>query len=112
MDKSFVDCGGTIRRVSACTLQAWVADDVEHRIQPGKLAGVLDLAAPLFLGDDLAVEMEYEDGLLSQFPVLEARATDAALLFQLGAKHTDCLAKDVCLPASPATECCSAGGCC
>ncbi len=113
VDKSFIDCGGAVRRVSACTLQAWVADDTEHRIQPGKLASVLDLAAPLFLGDDLDVEVEYEDGYLSQFPVLEARATASALLLQLGTKHTDCLAKDVCLPnnAAPA-ESCGTGCCC
>ncbi len=113
VDKSFMDCGGTIRRVSACTLQAWVADDTDHRIQPRKLSDVLDLAAPLFLGDDLEVEVEYEDGIISQFPVLEARATDAALLFQLGSKHTDCLAKDVCLPQNAAAaETCGTGCCC
>ena len=111
VDKSFIDCGGTIRRASACTLQAWVADDTEHRLLPGKLAGVIELAAPLFLGDDLDVEVEYEDGLISQFPVVEATSTDAALIFRLGTKHTDCLAKDVCLPQAGESECCGTGCC-
>ena len=72
MDKSFIDCGATIRRTATCSLQAWVAEDIEHRFTPGKLAGVLKVAAPLFLGDDLDVEIEYEDCAISQFPVLAA----------------------------------------
>jgi len=108
IDKSFIDCGGTVRKVSGCTLQAWVADDVDHRLAPGKLAGVLDLATPLFLSDDLDVEIEYEDCAISQFPVLAASAADGVLSFQLGSKHTDCLAKDVCLPkgADAVSGCC------
>jgi len=109
VDKSFIDCGGTIRQTSVCTLQAWVADDVEHRFLPGKLAGVLDIAAPLFRSDDLDVEIEYEDCAISQFPVLEVSAVDNVLTFKLGSKHTDCLAKDVCLPGvngRPGAGCC------
>ncbi len=109
IDKSFIDCGGTIRQTSACTLQAWVADDVEHRLAPGKLAGVLDLAGPLFRSDDLGVEIEYEDCAISQFPVLEVTAADGVLSFQLGSKHTDCLAKDVCLPQAAGG---AGSGCC
>ncbi len=116
VDKSFIDCGGTIRTVASCSLQAWVADDLDHRFTPGKLARVLDVAAPLFRGDDLEVEIEYEDGFLSQFPVLEATTEGRALLFHLGTKHTDCLAKDTCGQGEGApTEseaCCSAGVCC
>ncbi|MES2568706.1 MAG: DUF6428 family protein [Verrucomicrobiota bacterium] len=106
IDKTFIDCGGTIRTLSHCTLQAWVSDDVDHRLQPGKLAGVLDLAAPIFRGDDLEVEIEYEDCAISQFPVLEVHAADGVLSFLLGSKHTDCLAKDVCLPRENGAGCC------
>jgi hypothetical protein len=112
VDKSFIDCGGTIRRTAACLLQAWVADDTDHRLLPGKLASVLEIAAPLFRGDDLDIEIEYEDCSISQFPVLEASASDETLIFRLGSKHTDCLAKDVCLPKSLASGACGATGCC
>jgi hypothetical protein len=112
VDKSFIDCGSTIRTVATCSLQTWVADDLDHRFTPGKLAGVLKVAAPLFRGDDLDVEIEYEDGFLSQFPVLEATTEGRSLLFHLGLKHTDCLAKDICLPQAAGTECCGATGCC
>lgn len=110
VDKTFLDCGGTLRRTSYCTLQAWVADDVEHRISPQKLAGIIDLAAPLFEGEDLDVELEYEDGLISQFPLLKADAHKGLLVIFVGTKHTDCLAKDICLPA--ASTCAPGSGCC
>lgn len=113
MDKTFLDCGGTLRRTSACLLQAWVADDTDHRITAGKLAAILDLAAPLLGSDDLDVEVEYQEEWISQFPVLDAAVADGTLTFPLGLKHTDCLAKDLCLPSAKEEEsCCSGGGCC
>lgn len=114
IDKSFIDCGATIRSTANCSLQAWVADDTEHRLTPEKLAGVLQIAGPLFRGDDLDVELEYEDCTISQYPILEAKSEGAELVFLLGSKHTDCLAKELCTPKSaPASEgCCGAGGCC
>jgi hypothetical protein len=115
VDKSFIDCGGTIRSVSAANLQAWVADDVDHRFAPAKLAKVLEASRALFRGEDLDVEIEYEDGYISQFPVVEAGAEGKHVYFRLGTKHTDCLAKDVCLVEAAATAgegCCGGGGCC
>ncbi len=113
MDKTFLDCGGTLRRTSACLLQAWVADDTDHRIPAGKLSTILDLAAPLLECEDLEVEVEYEEEWISQFPVVDVVESADALTFQLGLKHTDCLAKDICLPSAKEEEgCCSGGGCC
>ena len=111
IDKSFIDCGGTVRKVSNTTLQAWVADDTDHRLSPGQLAAILDLAQPVLGADDLDVEIEYEDCSITQFPVLTAKVEDGALVFGLGEKHTDCLAKDICLPQSAGSGC-GTGGCC
>jgi hypothetical protein len=108
VDKSFLDCGGTVRTVSTCQLQAWVDEgDAAHRLPPGKLATVLDLAAPLLRGDDLEVELEYEDCALSQYPVVSARAEGGELIFRLTEKHTDCLAPEFCGVSSAKRE-----GCC
>jgi len=97
VDKNFVDCGGTGRSVSNCTLQVWVAEDDEaHRFLPGKLAKVMEMAAPILRGDDLEMEVEYEDCSISQFPIVDAAIADGVLTFQLGSKHTDCLAKEAC----------------
>jgi hypothetical protein len=111
VDKNFIDCGGTARSSSNCTLQVWVAENDEaHRFPPAKLAKVMDMAAPLFRGDDLDVEIEYEDCCteLSQYPILEVEKSERALTFKLGSKHTDCLAKEACGLAPDGTS----SGCC
>lgn len=112
VDKMFVDCGGTMRSSASCLLQAWLGNDEHHRLAPQKLANILGIAEPLFRGDDLDVEVEYEDDLLSQFPVDRASVSDEVLYFHLTLKHTDCLAKESCGVAS--AGCCGDGktSCC
>lgn len=119
--KRFIDCGGTRRSVESCLLQTWVADDTDHRLTAGKLAGIFARAGDVLPGTDLPVEIEYEDFSVSQFPVTGAEVNDGTLLFHLGLKHTDCLAKELCLPGvcAPAPKvdllgggCTPGGGCC
>lgn len=113
VDKSFVDCGGTVRHTVHCSFQAWVADDVEHRLLPGRLASIIDKAASVLGEEDLDVELEYQDGLISQFPVIGAETTEGLLCFNLTTKNTDCLAKELCgLPSKVDQACCSETGCC
>jgi len=111
IDRHFIDCGGAVHRSSFCCLQVWVADDVDHRLTAGKLADIIGRAEAIEVSD-LDVEIEYEDGFISQFPVLEARVEGDTVALSLGTKHTDCLAKDVCLPAEPGGACCAGSGCC
>lgn len=113
VQKDFIDCGGTTRSAVSCLLQVWVADDVAHRLTAGKLANVLRLAGPLLQSDELPVEVEYERDAISQFPVAAAEVTPSGVLFHLGTKHTDCLARDKCGvgECAPATGC-AAPGCC
>jgi len=96
VQKDFVDCGGTRRALVTCLLQTWVADDTAHRLTAGKLAKILEMAAPLLGSDDLAVELEYELTFVSQFPLSTIEATPAGLLLVLVTKHTECLAPDRC----------------
>lgn len=112
VDKTFVDCGGTVRRSSYCSLQAWVADDIDHRLSPGKLAAIIEKAEAILGDDDLDVEIEYQDGLISQFPVEAASDAERAIVFHLTTKNTDCLAKELCLPDANEGSCCGGGGCC
>jgi hypothetical protein len=113
VDKTFLDCGATIRKVSTLCLQSWVADDTDHRLPAGKLADIIDRAAPILGTEDLDVELEYEDGFISQFPVETAQAQGDLLIFTLSTKHTDCLAKEICLPSpKESSSCCSGTGCC
>ena len=61
---------------------------------------------------DLPVKIEYEDGFICQFSVVAVEVNDVVVV-QLGTKHTDCLAKEVCLPsAAPSNSCSPRSGCC
>lgn len=111
VDRHFIDCGGAVRRSSFSCLQVWVADDIHHRLTAGKLADIIGRAAPIDVSA-LDVEVEYEDGFISQFPVVDARVDQSDIVLSLGTKHTDCLAKELCLPSQQGAECCSAPGCC
>ena len=114
VEKRFIDCGGTRREIASCVLQVWVAEDRDHRLAAGKLSGILALAADLLAGDDLPVEVEFERGVISQYPVVGAERQEGLLLFHLRLKHTDCLAKDRCgIPVSTgaSTGCCGPGCC-
>jgi hypothetical protein len=112
VDKTFLDCGGEAHKTSACSLQAWVAADMDHRLNAGKLAAILEEAAPILSEDDPVVEIEFEQELISQFPVVAARVAGGAISFELGSKHTDCLAKDTCLPKEAIAGSAPGSGCC
>jgi hypothetical protein len=114
VDKTFLDCGATLRKVSTLCLQAWVADDVDHRLPAGRLVEIIERAAPILASDDLEVEVEYEDAFISQFPLESINSVGDIIVLTLGRKHTDCLAKDICLPPvkDEDSSCCSSTGCC
>jgi len=96
--KKFIDCGGTVRASETCVLQTYFGSpkDDGHRLAAGKLAHILDLAQPILSSGELPVEVEYEDGIISQFPLAGLAVERGSLVLQLGLKHTDCLAKDKC----------------
>src|SRR5262245_48916460 len=74
VDKRFIDCGGTLRNESVCRLQTWFSNDVAHRLTAGKLAKILDKAAPVLMTDELDVDVEHEVGYVSQFPLQTVEA--------------------------------------
>jgi hypothetical protein len=96
VQKDFIDCGGTVRSQASCLLQIWVANDTDHRLETTKLARIMEVAAPILGSDDLPVEVEYEEGRVSQYPLGAAEVTPAGLLFSLGSRHTACLAPEKC----------------
>ena len=104
--KDFIDCGGTVRSTTACVLQVWVAQDTDHRLDTGKLAKIIQLAAPILKSLAFPVEVEYENGSVSQYQVAAAEETPSGILLHLGTKHTACLAPDRCGVAADGTSCC------
>ena len=112
VQKEFIDCGGTRRSTTACVLQVWVANDTHHRIDTTKLAKIIQIGTPLFPSMTLPVEVEYERGAVSQYPIHEAEVTPSGVLLHLGTKHTACLAPDHCGVGAVEVACCPTPGCC
>ena len=108
IDKTFIDCGGKMHSVQTCQLQVWVGDDVDHRLNTGKLADILQLASSVVPDDDIELEIEYEHTVISQYPIQSFWVTDDSVTLHLTTKHTDCLAKEICLIPSS----CEGTGCC
>jgi hypothetical protein len=121
--KSFMDCGGTRRKIESCLLQTWVHSDVDHRLETSKLANILRIAGDVLPSLDLPVEIEHEAGVVSQYPVTAGSSDGHTLTLTTSLKHTACLAMDVCCAPEAATPAASqtassdkprvkAGSCC
>lgn len=95
--KRFIDCGGKLHdKKDTCLLQTYVAHDVDHRLNAGTFAKILQLGDQVLPHDDLEVEVEYEDCSITQSPLTSAEFMGEYIDLQLGEKHTDCLAKAKC----------------
>lgn len=101
VQKTFIDCGGTMRELKTCQLQAWLGPDEDHRIAAGKMADVLGRAAHFLPSDDLELEIEYETSVISQYAVAGAEISAEFVTLQLATKHTACLAPELCLAPAP-----------
>lgn len=128
VQKRFIDCGGKQHAISTCQLQAWLGTDTEHRLQAGRMHDILTLSQSVLpIGEDLDIEIEYEDAVISQYTVAGCDVSGDAVTLRLSAKHTDCLAKETCCPPQPrqplalammgaqtadTAECCGLSDCC
>jgi hypothetical protein len=119
VQKTFLDCGGTLRESLTCQLQIWVGQDYDHRIETGKMAAILDKAKAYLPDESIPVEIEYEDRVISQYTIAGHEITADAVVLQLAHKHTECLAPELCglpslnrLPAiGEKAPCCGPAGC-
>ena len=111
VQKTFIDCGGVVRSTAACVIQVWVANDVNHRVNTTKLSRIFHLAAPILKEKGLSVEIEFERDVVSQFPLVSVDAATDSVTFQLGSKHTACLAPQLCVVGDSAS-CCDTANCC
>ena len=89
--KNYIDCGGTVREDKCISMQLWVADDVDHRLSPQKLAAIILQSAHLWNQEDLPIEMEYQESTIGRYDVSFANGK-----FMLCIKQTSCLAPDQC----------------
>jgi hypothetical protein len=122
IQKTFLDCGGTLRETLTCQLQLWVGADYEHRIETEKMAAILKKAAAYLPDESIPVEVEYEDDVISQYTIEGHEVTGEAVILKLAHKHTECLAPEICrLPpilgpdkkaSTASASCCGPKGCC
>lgn len=118
VQKTFLDCGGTLRELVTCQLQIWVGEDYDHRIETEKMASILELAKPYLPDESIPVEVEYENKVISQYTIQGAEVSGDSVVLQLANKHTECLAPELCgLPAIPKrgagpSPCSNESGCC
>ncbi|MGZ6519624.1 MAG: DUF6428 family protein, partial [Bacteroidia bacterium] len=89
--KHFIDCGGTVREEKYVNFQLWEANDIEHRLSPDKLLGIIELSEKTLNLGDFEVEVEYQTNTIGRYG-LDVEGTKFILIN----KKTDCLAKENC----------------
>lgn len=119
IQKHFIDCGGTIRKEQVVNFQLWNANDVEHRLKPGKLLNIIQLSEAKLGIEDNEIEVEYQGDTIGKY-ALGFNGNNFVLL----PKNTACLASDACgIPAEKTplqlsglsagtASCAPGGGCC
>lgn len=118
--KNFIDCGGVIRNEKVVNFQLWNADDLEHRLKPGKLLNIIQLSEDQLGIEDSEIEVEYQNETIGKYD-LEFNGKN----FVLKNKTTACLAQDACgipsekqkrnlseLTVNKSNSCTPGGGCC
>ncbi|MEI7488946.1 MAG: DUF6428 family protein, partial [Chryseobacterium sp.] len=89
--KSFIDCGGTMRKEERVNFQLWDADDFEHRLKPGKLLHIINLSEEKLGIGNFEIEVEYQDTTIGKYD-LDFNGKN----FILKNKVTACLAHEAC----------------
>ena len=116
VSKTFIDCGGTLRKEDSISLQLWNADDYDHRLHPDKLLSILELSEKTLDLQNLEIEVEYQGESIQKYGLdFDGKS------FLLTTTQTDCLAKDSCgIPyekeqlstVNQSTSCEPGSGCC
>lgn len=118
INKNFIDCGGVIRNEKVVNFQLWNADDLEHRLKPGKLLNIINLSEQKLGIEDHEIEVEYQSETIGKYDLEFNGKT-----FVLRNKMTACLAPDACgIPSEkvkrnlselkPVSKCAPNSGCC
>ncbi len=118
INKNFIDCGGVIRNEKVVNFQLWNADDLEHRLKPGKLLNIIKLSEEKLGIEDHEIEVEYQSETIGKYDLEFNGKT-----FVLRNKMTACLAQDACgIPSEkvkrnlselkPVSKCTPNSGCC
>ena len=91
IDKTFIDCGGVVRRERVANFQLWEANDFDHRLKPEKMTKIIELSEKVLALPDMEVEVEYQSSTIGKYGLDFAGGN-----FHLTSKQTACLASDHC----------------
>ncbi|MFY0627917.1 MAG: hypothetical protein JXR07_16580 [Reichenbachiella sp.] len=91
VQKSFIDCGGTLRKESVINFQLFTANDFEHRLSAHKLQSIIELSEKELALKDEEIEVEYQGDTIGKYGLELIQGA-----FHLINTQTDCLAKDNC----------------
>jgi len=117
--KSYIDCGGTVRKETSVNFQLWDANDFDHRLKPKKLLDIIELSEKILHIEDHEIEVEYQNTTIGRYS-LDFNGGN----FILVNKKTACLAQEQCgIPSENKTfkilnvsdesnSCTPGGGCC
>lgn len=89
--KYFTDCGNTFRIKKNASIQLWTSVDYWHRLDPKKVASIISATDKIFEGEDLEIEIEYQQETIGKFGLEYIKNQ-----FVMTVTKTDCLAKDSC----------------
>ena len=109
INKKFKDCGGVERNETYASIQLWVANDFEHRINAGKIRKII-LNTLIDNENDMDIVVEYETDTLSIYNIDSVEIVENTLVYSLLKKKADCLAPDKCGITAPKKQFC--GGKC
>ena len=89
--KTFIDCGGKRHENKKVNLQLWTSIDYNHRLKADKFLNIISTSLPLFEGEDLDIEVEFQSDTVGKY----ALGFDGDN-FNLIGTQTDCLATELC----------------
>ena len=95
VDKTFIDCGGTLRSELKIGLQLWYSVDTDHRLSAQKLLSILNMAEDQLSLPDGEIEVEYQAESIGKYGLGFVEDEHGARFKLLNTK-TACLAEDQC----------------
>ena len=91
VNKTYIDCGETLRDDLFVSFQLWYASDTEHRLAPKGVLSIINKAAQSIRLQDAEIEVEYQSDTIGKYAL-----SFESGMFVLLSKQTNCLAEDQC----------------
>jgi len=91
IEKSFIDCGGMVRKEKTIGLQLWKSIDFHHRLKASKLLSIIEICEQQLHLSDEEIEVEYQGETIEKYGLAYSEG-----IFLLTQTKTACLAEDSC----------------